>query len=63
MFEMNDDDPVYRVYARLCVCSGEAKLLICGAGGLGFWCIQVARVMFPKTTKIFVASSGVSASS
>ena len=38
--------------------TGQAKLLISGAGGMGFWCIQVAKAMFPNA-KIFVASSGV----
>ncbi len=34
---------------------GQAHMLIIGAGGLGLWCVNLAKVMFGKDIKITVA--------
>jgi NADPH:quinone reductase-like Zn-dependent oxidoreductase len=36
-------------------CVGVGKLLIIGAGGLGLWVLQWAKVLLPKETIIYVA--------
>lgn len=37
---------------------GKATLLIIGAGGLGLWCLQTARAVLPKQTRIIIADIG-----
>ncbi|CAK8696742.1 unnamed protein product [Clavelina lepadiformis] len=34
---------------------GKASLLVIGSGGLGLWCLQLARSLLPPTTKIVAA--------
>ena len=40
--------------------TGGANFLVVGAGGLGLWCIQIAKALFPANTKIIVADIAVS---
>lgn len=40
---------------RACKDTGAGKLLIIGAGGLGLWVLQWAKVLLPKETIIYVA--------
>ena len=39
---------------------GFARVLVVGAGGVGIWAVQWARLLFPEGTKIYVADVSVS---
>ncbi|XP_013407516.1 uncharacterized protein LOC106171625 [Lingula anatina] len=40
---------------KMVALKGSASLLIIGAGGLGLWCIQIAKAVLPPQTRVIVA--------